>query len=89
MRRASLTRATHTLQSKSSNTGKVPSLNRCSGIDSCTHLEVAVDDVLLVKVLHRPQQGPHKISRFLLVVVRLGHDPVEKLATFSITNNGQ
>lgn len=89
MRRASLTRASHTTQSKSFNTGKVPSLNRSSAIDNSTHLEVAVDDVLLVKVPHRPQQGPHKISRFLLVVERLGHDSVEKLTTFSITNNGQ
>lgn len=44
-----------------------------------THLKVAMDDALVVQVLDGPQEGPHQVSRLLLVVERLGYDAVEQL----------
>lgn len=37
--------------------------------------------VLVVQVLDGPQQRPNQVTRFLLVVERLGDDAVEQLAS--------
>lgn len=44
-------------------------------------LEIAVYDVLVVEVLHGPQERPDEISRFFLVVVCLRNDAIKKFAT--------
>lgn len=47
------------------------------------HLEIAVDDALVVQVVHGPEKGPDEVSGLLLVVKRLGYDAVEQLATWT------
>lgn len=61
--------AAHTLEHKDTHT------------HTQTHLEVAVDDVLVVQMLDGPQEGPHQIPRLLFVVKSLGHDAVEQLSS--------
>lgn len=47
------------------------------------YLEVTVNDVLVMKVLHGREQGPHEVTGLLLVVKCLRHDPVEELPTLT------
>lgn len=44
-----------------------------------SHLEIAVDNALVVQVLDGPQEGTDEVSCLLLVVERLRHDAVEQL----------
>lgn len=52
-----------------------------------SHLEVAVNDALVVQVLDGPEQGPHEVSGFLFVVEGLRHDAVKQLAAFQVNKN--